>query len=536
MEILSCHSAPCCHVANLRGKLHGKSSSPRQLKLSAVRKRGVWEHGQPKILMFAILHPPNSKLGYLMNSNLGHCCLNDLYRNRASQSCYNLKRLRNSNLRVFASHDSYVVDDEEGLRSVAESGEQATKVLIPGLPDESNGDGGACISSCFWEWKPKLNVYYEKSGSENVNSPPVLFLPGFGVGSFHYEKQLKDLGRDFRVWAVDFLGQGMSLPSENPTPFKNTGNSDGGNSVWGFGDKTEPWANELVYSIDLWQDQVRYFIEEVIKEPVYIVGNSLGGYVALYFAACNPQLVKGVTLLNATPFWGLLPNPIRSPRLARMFPWAGTFPLPASVRKLTEVVWQKVSDPRSIAEVLKQVYADHSTKVDKVFSRIVETVQHPAAAASLASIMFAPQGQISFKEALLRCQVSNVPVCLIYGKEDPWVKPVWGFQVKRQLPDAPYFEISPAGHCPHDEVPEVVNYLLRGWIINLESQGFVALPLLDNPESIHYDISRDVEFLREGSRRSVKVRFFGSRFSLWNRISSHIATHFEGLRIKLNSK
>lgn len=78
---------------------------------------------------------------------------------------------------------------------------------------------------------------------------------------------------------------------------------------------------------------------QVIKEPVYIVGNSLGGYVALYFAACYPQLVKGVTLLNATPFWGFLPNPVRSPKLSRLFPWAGTFPLPSTIRKLTELVY-----------------------------------------------------------------------------------------------------------------------------------------------------------------------------------------------------
>lgn len=44
----------------------------------------------------------------------------------------------------------------------------------------------------------------------------------------------------------------------------------------------------------------------------------------------------------------------------------------------------------------------------------------------------------------------------MYGKEDPWVRPVWGLQVKRQVPEAPYYEISPAGHCPHDEVPEVM--------------------------------------------------------------------------------
>lgn len=149
--------------------------------------------------------------------------------------------------------------------------------------------------------------------------------------------------------------------------------------------------------------------------------------------------------------------------------------------------WQKISNPRSIEQILDQVYVDHATKVDKVFSRIIETTQHPAAAASFASILFAPQGQLSFNEALsrygqqeiklqhkfiwnpcilsqikdlqlafhYRCRMNNLPICLLYGKEDPWVKPIWGLQVKRQVPEAPYYEISPAGHCPHDEVPEV---------------------------------------------------------------------------------
>lgn len=147
--------------------------------------------------------------------------------------------------------------------------------------------------------------------------------------------------------------------------------------------------------------------------------------------------------------------------------------------------WEKISDPSSIQEVLKQVYADHSINVDKVFSHIIEITQHPAAAASFASIMFAPRGQLSFQEALSRyyqcqhnraarpafdsrssllylfpnllsrCQVEGVPICLMYGREDPWVRPIWGFQVKQQLPEVPYYEISPAGHCPHDEVPEV---------------------------------------------------------------------------------
>ncbi|KAK7356347.1 hypothetical protein VNO80_15617 [Phaseolus coccineus] len=118
-------------------------------------------------------------------------------------------------------------------------------------------------------------------------------------------KSLRDLGRDTRVWALDFLGQGLSLPFEDPTPHYNKEGaiSNGNASSRGFKDEMKLWATNLVYSIDLWQDQVRYFIEEVIGEPIYIVGNSLEGYVALYFAAHNPHLVKGVTFLNAKPFW-----------------------------------------------------------------------------------------------------------------------------------------------------------------------------------------------------------------------------------------
>ncbi|CAK9310234.1 unnamed protein product [Citrullus colocynthis] len=490
MEVLSCSSVPNSNIVFLRTKCARKSLNLSCVNLSGLRKR--------KIL-----------------------CARIKARTRFSWSKHPHESSQPKML--CRSYGGYVIDGEEGGSvSISESGESASKVQIPGLPDESNGESSAQISSCFWEWKPKLSVHYEKAGSENVNSPPVLFLPGFGVGSFHYEKQLKDLGRDYRVWAIDFLGQGMSLPVEDPTSHSKEGNdSDGKDSSWGFGDETEPWASELVYSIDLWQDQVRYFIEQVIGEPVYIVGNSLGGFVALYFAACNPELVKGVTLLNASPFWGFFPNPIRSPRLAKMFPWSGKFPLPDSVRKLTKFVWQKISDPESIGDILRQVYADHTTNVDDVFCRIVETTRHPAAAASFASIMFAPQGKLSFSEALTRCHMNSVPVCLMYGKEDPWVKPVWGLEVKKRVPDAPYYEISPAGHCPHDEVPEVVNFLLRGWIKNLETEGLVALPLVGEADSIGEDnVVKDLEFVREGSKKSVSVRLYGSPSSVLDRITS----------------
>ncbi|PIN11073.1 putative hydrolase/acyltransferase (alpha/beta hydrolase superfamily) [Handroanthus impetiginosus] len=513
MEVISCHASHHCYVVNFRGV---KDINLHQSKFPRL-------HGKRLFYFFIESGSTSSKY-----SDLDSSLLKRRVQYQSSRTVCSLQHVDSSV--IIETYNAYVLDGEDGQSSVIGRGRSVPKVSIPSFPDEDNGDDVASISSCFWEWKPKLTVHYETSGSENVGSPAVLFLPGFGVGSFHYQKQLKDLGRDYITWALDFLGQGLSLPCEDPTFQTWDGNKrmlDGESNVWGFGDESETWAKELVFSVDLWRDQVRHFIEEVIKEPVYLVGNSLGGFVALYFAACNPELVKGVTLLNATPFWGFLPNPERSPRLSRLFPWAGTFPFPSSVRKLIEVLWQKISDPRSITEILKQVYVDHSTKVDKVFSRIIETTQHPAAAASFASIIFAPQGQLSFRESLTRSQMNNTPICLMYGKEDPWVRPVWGLQVKRQVPDAPYYEISPAGHCPHDEVPEVVNFLLRGWIQNLESNGSSTLPLLDGPESVDYDTTKDLEFIREGSRKLVRVHFHGSKFSIWNWLSSNFIPLFK---------
>ena len=252
MEVISYNSPRCC---NLKRRLVVKKSSTRQqIKIPLCRKHRI---------LCTRVHYGSGSLGL---SNNDHPLLKSVTYGKGSRPFKALEGFKNVESKVFSGkYNGYVIGSEDEVGSMSKTGKSVTNVLIPGLPDESNGECGAPISSCFWEWKPKFNVHYEKSGCENVNSPPLLFLPGFGVGSFHYEKQLKDLGRDYRVWAIDFLGQGMSLPIEDPTsPSKEEGITEGKDFVWGFGDKTEPWASDLVYSMDLWREQVRYFVEEVL--------------------------------------------------------------------------------------------------------------------------------------------------------------------------------------------------------------------------------------------------------------------------------
>eukprot|EP00897_Mesotaenium_endlicherianum_P004878 jgi/Mesen1/4418/ME000225S03401 len=360
-----------------------------------------------------------------------------------------------------------------------------------------HGKAKATPSSRMWEWRHRWQVHFEVAGEENMHAPAVLFLPGFGVGSFHFRSQLEELGRDYRVYALDFLGQGKSWPSHDPAPVvdkqaehaslneeeavrKATEKLPGVNPWdWGFGPQAEPWAEDLVYSVDTWQAQVAAFVREVIKEPVFIAGNSLGGYVATYFAAQNSELVRGLALFNATPFWAFVPNPAAAPRMARMVPWSGALPVPSFARALARRWWDDLRNPATLRGLLRLVYASQDAIDDEMLSHIVRPTEHPAAAAAFASILFAPKAQFSFDRNLAIVKDRRLPVCLIYGRDDPWVVPMWGQRVKRSVPGATYYEITPSGHCPHHETPEVVNELLKGWIEHQLDAATSPLPMHD---------------------------------------------------------
>lgn len=77
---------------------------------------------------------------------------------------------------------------------------------------------------------------------------------------------------------------------------------------------------------------------------------------------------------------------------------------------------------------------------------------------------------MSYEEALDIIRERDVPVALVYGREDPWVTPLWGQRLKRRVPRVSYYEVSKCGHCPHHEAPEVVNEIIRRWV-NAVSAG-----------------------------------------------------------------
>lgn len=52
------------------------------------------------------------------------------------------------------------------------------------------------------------------------------------------------------------------------------------------------------------------------------------------------------------------------------------------------------------------------------------------------------QVSMKFEDMIDRLEM---PLVLIYGKEDPWVVPLWGHRIKRQRPETLYYQVIESG-------------------------------------------------------------------------------------------
>lgn len=78
---------------------------------------------------------------------------------------------------------------------------------------------------------------------------------------------------------------------------------------------------------------------------------------------------------------------------------------------------------------------------------------------------------------------------------------------------------------------QVVNFLVHSWIQNLESTSSVSFPLIEEGENTDQGVTKNVEFFRKGTRRSVDVHFHGFNKSVWGWVRSHF-NPFANLRVR----
>lgn len=281
--------------------------------------------------------------------------------------------------------------------------------------------------SQVWQWRDQA-IHYVRSGDGQGDRPPLLLIHGFGASTDHWRKNIADLQQDFEVWAIDLLG---------------------------FGRSAKP---DWVYSGELWQAQLQDFIQTVICQPVVIAGNSLGGYASLCVAANHPESVRGVVLLNsAGPFTETTPQPQPN--------W-----IQKTVRSLVRnvllqplpsyLLFQNARRKSTIRKTLKKVYLDQSAVTDRLVEEIYAPSCDAGAVKVFASVFKAPRGE-NVDQLLAKLQS---PLLLLWGEGDPWMKTRARSQQFHQYFDRITEHFLTAGHCPHDEIPDIVDDHIRQWI------------------------------------------------------------------------
>lgn len=284
----------------------------------------------------------------------------------------------------------------------------------------------------YWQWRG-YPIYYVQAGESQNNRPPLLLVHGFGASTEHWRKNIAELKENFSVWAIDLLG---------------------------FGRSAKP---NIDYSGDLWRDQLDDFITEVITQPVVLAGNSLGGYTSLCVASQRPNSSAGLILVNpAGPFTETQPDGEGSSKKPNLFKYW----LNNSIRSVLLQPWgsyllfQYLRRPRVIRKTLQKVYWDQSAVTDKLVEDIYLPSCDRGAPQVFASVFKNSRGE---KNDVLLKQL-KCPLLMLWGEKDPWMDSrVRGAKFRQYYPNLSEHYLE-AGHCPHDEIPNQINLIIKDWV------------------------------------------------------------------------
>ena len=290
-------------------------------------------------------------------------------------------------------------------------------------------------SSDHWEWKGH-SIHWTICNSDNADQCVVL-VHGFGANTNHWRFNQPVLAKQVPTYAIDLLGFGRS---DQPRARL----------------RDEPITPDAVhYGFDLWGQQVADFCHEVINRPVRLVGNSIGGVVALRAAKLIGDRCRGVVLIDCAQ------RLMDDKQLATQPAWMAWIRpvLKKMVRQrwISTALFRNAAHPNLIRSVLKKAYPSGNHIDDTLVDLLFQPTQREGAAEAF-------RGFINLFDDYLAPQLMqelSIPVDLIWGEKDPWEPLAEAQRWSESINCVRSLTVVPgAGHCPHDEEPYITNEIL----------------------------------------------------------------------------
>lgn len=174
--------------------------------------------------------------------------------------------------------------------------------------------------------------------------------------------------------------------------------------------------NILTLSVEGLANFIHEFVSYKKYTQVNLLGNSLGGHVGLVYQKKHPQMVKTLLLTGSS---GLYENAM-----------GGNYP--------------KKGDKTFIREKVALTFYDPKAATDELVDEVFETVNDRM---KVLRILTMAKSAIRHN---MRKDIPhiNIPVCLIWGKNDTITPPEVGEEFLKLLPNAELHLLDKCGHAP----------------------------------------------------------------------------------------
>jgi len=183
------------------------------------------------------------------------------------------------------------------------------------------------------------------------------------------------------------------------------------------------------------EKHIAAFIEHKNYTNIHLLGNSLGGHVALVYILKHPERVKSLTLTGSS---GLFENAM-----------GDSYPKRGDYEYIKNKTAQTFYDPAiATPELVDEVFeiTRNRLKVIKIIALAKSAIRH------------------NLGEELNQIQQ---PTLLIWGKNDIVTPPFVAEEFKKLIPNSQLHFIDKCGHAPMMEVPAAFNIILENFLASL---------------------------------------------------------------------
>jgi pimeloyl-ACP methyl ester carboxylesterase len=268
--------------------------------------------------------------------------------------------------------------------------------------------------------------------------PDVLLIHGLGATKASFLDTAAALSEDYRVHAID-------LP--------------------GFGSSSKPIG--APYDAKFFARTVCALMDELEIERAHIVGNSMGGRVALEIGLSRPERVGALALLcPAVAFVKRDYHPIV--RLLR--PELGVLPHRFGRETIAGQFWSMFADPDQVDPSMADIVC---AEFERIYASAGARLAFLASARNI--YLDRPFGEHGFYPRLRELQP---PAMFVWGSHDRLIPSRFSHHVRRWLPTAEQIVLENCGHVPQVERAEQTIGLLRRHFAHTDVLGGSTHPRL----------------------------------------------------------